>query len=429
MSKKTHVAEKLSFNQTVTLLKNIDPVEHIIVMIGPPGIAKSACARAFCDEVGIPPERQASLSIALNDTGDIVGFPYKVHGEDGHDTGRMGFAVPPWWLGQFDPKTGERRPLEDIHKPYDDGLDYCLVIDEANRDADPQKQAAMINLFLERNIQGRWLPKRTYIILSINEGPEYLVEDFDPAVRNRVMPIYFRPTIPEWLTWFKASDHSNVFVSRFLSKDGKQFFIPTAEYIGDRQFCSPRSLAKLGSLLNRFGVVDEKTLVNTVFSNNSLWTVLKVAINALIGNRAGKKMIAFLNADAKSNKGKYLESLGPETPMIESMKKLSSVELRRTISKMSPLKIAELMNAFIAFMNTEHFSGWDGDRDNTLLAQSIVQFASVPNDNKLKFIAEAKETETTSIFDLIEKNLERNRSKNMTPEERARMDSMAKILS
>jgi hypothetical protein len=395
----------LSFQQTIELLKRIDPEHHIPVLIGPPGLAKTACAKQFCKEAGIPPERQAFLSIALNDTGDIVGFPYKITSTDNaSDSGRMGFAVPPWWLGQYDPVTLERRPLEFIHRPYDDGFKYCLSIDEANRDADPQKQAAMINLFLERNIQGRFLPRNTYIILSINEGDDYLVEDFDPAVKNRILRISFKPTISEWLIYFKKSPEYNLMIDKFLEVGGgKRHFYPQDSALSEPQFCSPRSLSKLGALMNNFECGDDFGVAEIVYTNSELWTILKAGIFGIIGDNAGKDFISYLDDVAQQNKSKINIPIPPKYSQIYSLMEIPPQKQLKQISSYTPLDINELMLNFVEYLGSEFFKGWNSELKE--LGQSIISASDVPNENKLLFIEKCKAIENTNAFDLYQNNL------------------------
>lgn len=415
--------ESLCFSETIELLKSIDPEEIIPVLIGPPGISKSALAKQFCVEKGIPPSRQAFLSMALNDTGDIIGFPYKVANPDGSDSGRMGFAVPPWWLGQYDPATGTRRPLDAIHEPYDDGHEYCLVIDEANRDADPQKQAAMINLFLERQVQGRYLPRNTYIILSINEGNQYLVEDFDPAVKNRIMPIQFRPLISEWLAYFDKSKQFNLFVRGFVQGPGGKWFIPADDTVSDTQFCSPRSLTKVGSLLNGFAVNTESGLVRMIHSPKNSWKILKIAIKAVIGEKAGKDFIGYLESECERFKDKYLKVLDPDSAEIERLRKLHTNDLRKEISTANSVKIGKIIEAFYTFMMSNNFGGWDVLTQE--VAMAIVHYARISEEDKVDFIEKCKKLKATNIFDLALRTL--NTTSTLSNDEKDRLNAIKAI--
>jgi hypothetical protein len=394
----------LNFTQTIELLKRIDYDHHIPMLIGPPGLAKSACAKKFCEIKGIPFERQAYLSIALNDTGDIVGFPVAVGDPNSSEGASMTFATPVWWLGQYDPVTHQKRPAEFIRQPFDDGLEYCLIIDEANRDADPQKQAAMINLFLERNIQGRYLPKRTYVILSVNEGEEYLTEDFDPAVKNRIMRILFKPTIQEWLDHFKTSREYNSVIENWIENDsGRRHFYPNQNDLGNPQFCSPRSLTKLAALLINFECGDDFGVAKIVYENKDLWNVLKAGIYGIIGDASGKDFITYLDSIAEKNKSKVNISVPVKFVKIFRLSEMPPAKQMKEIQAYSPIEINDLMYHFMDYLESEYFKGWDSQ--NKSVGQSIINGANVPTENKLQFIHKCKSISPTNAFDLYESKL------------------------
>ena len=390
----------IGFEQTIKLLKNIDPEEHILLLIGPPGIAKTAVGKEFCERKGIEENRRTTLSIALNETGDIVGFPYKIKSPDGSDTGRMGFSIPTWWPGQVDTKTGKYKPPEALQQPFDDGHEYFLDISEANRGAHREKQAAIINLTLERQIQGRYLPKQTYIVLSVNEGREYMVEDFDPAVRNRLMPVYFEPRVDEWISWFENEEkYYNQFIKSFMrTRNGKAVFIPSKSDIDSgKQFCSPRSLAKLGSFLNSWGADSKKGLYKIAKDQGS-FKVMSYGISSLVGERAGNLIVSHLEKAIESESFDYNE-IKSEFAKLNRMKNLDKMELSSSINKMKPIEVQNIFSLVESYLHSDEFEGWKYDPKDRALVSMLISRSNIPQEGKLKFLEKIKKRTDTTIFD------------------------------
>jgi hypothetical protein len=404
---------KVSFQEAVEIMTLLDPEEHIPMFIGPPGIGKTHIGRQFCKIKCIPHERQAHLSVALNDVGDIVGYPYEIKNPDGSQTGRMAFATPSWWLGQKNPSTGDYKPLEEILRPFDDdGLEYFLDVSEVNRGASREKQAAMINLFLERCVQGRYLPKRTYIMLSINEGASYNVEDLDPAVRNRIMPFYLSPSVNEWRKWLKTSEkHYNPILDMFVHKHKKSVFIPKDDEISSEgQFTSPRSLAKFGSFLNSFvqnsGHEDKIAtvdLVSKIVSQDSgkIKLIMKVC-DSILGDRVSSIFMSFFEQEVLNYNGEEFE----DDDRFEEIFRLAyknDRELYEEIATLGSLTVEDLFSYIIDFLkerNITDFSSNDNKRIKRLI-KKVYEFSDVPKENKDNFLRTVSKITRSKDFDNI----------------------------
>lgn len=408
--------EEISFNQAIQLLSYLDPKEHIPLFIGAPGIGKSTITKEFCKLKGIPLERQSFLSVALNEVGDLVGYPYEIKTEDGKQTGRMGFAVPSWWLGQRLP-DGSYRPLDALLAPFDDGLEYCLDVSEANRGASREKQAAMLGLFLERHIQGRYLPEKTYIILSVNEGIEYNVEDFDPAVRNRIMPIYIKPTIEEWLSWFKEYEHRTQIIEKFLIANKNEVFLPKSSELKDgKQFSSPRSLAKLSSFVKNYINVNKikyETKAQDLKTEEELFAfILKKegkdrivffnGVNAIVGKHTGDRFLSFVESYL-NNKDLYDldDSRSIDSVSFIKYKNMNIQEFNKYCSSLNNFQTISFLESASRYFESNNI--WD-DKNKELL-KNIISFTKIPGENKIQFLNDIKQLSDAPInlIDSLEK--------------------------
>ena len=112
----------------------------------------------------------------LSDPGDLIGLPML-------DTvTRKTEFRPPWWF------------------PEADEVPIVLFLDELNR-ARPEILQCVMDLTLNKQLNGKKLPAGSRIITAVNEGEEYQLTDLDPALVSRFNIYRFAPTVSEWLLW------------------------------------------------------------------------------------------------------------------------------------------------------------------------------------------------------------------------------------
>lgn len=404
---------KVNFQEAVEIMTFLDPEEHIPMFIGPPGIGKTHIGRKFCKIKNIPKERQAHLSVALNDVGDIVGYPYEIKNHDGSQTGRMAFATPSWWLGQKDPSTGQHKSREELLSPFDDGgLEYFLDVSEVNRGASREKQAAMINLFLERCVQGRYLPKKTYIMLSINEGISYNVEDLDPAVRNRIIPFYLSPSVSEWRKWFKTSEkHYTNIVDMFVHKHKKSVFIPKEDEISsDSQFTSPRSLAKFGAFLNSLvsnsgfkAPATKENIFKLVSENPNKSKIILKVCEGILGDRVSSMFMSFFEQEIMNYDGSEDFENDDRFSEIYRLSSLGDRELYEEIATISSLDCENLFAYVISFIRETGISDFKTSENKRIkrLINKVYEFSDAPKENRdnfLKNIAKITKSKAFNVY-------------------------------
>ncbi|MEG1287562.1 MAG: AAA family ATPase [Clostridium sp.] len=109
----------------------------------------------------------------------------------------------------------------------DDGRDVILFIDELNR-CEHAVQQELMNLILNREINGYYLDDKVRVITAMNpsnkyesfESSDYQVVDMDAAQEDRFVWIEMEADVKEWIRWAMAQGnkvHENIieFISTF----------------------------------------------------------------------------------------------------------------------------------------------------------------------------------------------------------------------
>jgi hypothetical protein len=226
------------------------PIDQAILLEGIHGIGKSEIVGSIAKENGAK-----IITIFLGqsaDAGDVIGLPMRVQVTDEFGEYYItDFASPKWW-------------------PRDPNGQYYIFFDELNR-AKPEMMQCIMDLVLNRRMNGVDLPKNTRIIAAMNplEDGYYQVEELDPALMDRFNVYPFKPTAEEWLDWAmtKANIHDAVigFIAKFKdthldppsSKDAKSNLI----------YPSRRSWKRVSDILNQHA---ESLFDNTLYTLNNI---------------------------------------------------------------------------------------------------------------------------------------------------------------
>ena len=165
-----------------------------ILLEGIHGIGKSEILTQIFEKKGF---KVIVLFVGQNsDAGDIIGLP-KIKDEHGYTE----FYPPKWW-------------------PQEPNGRYVIFFDELNRGR-PEIMQCIMDMVLNRRLNGRDLPKDTRIIGGMNPTEDngyYQVSELDPAFLDRWNRYVFKPSHEEWVYWaIKAKIHK--FVIGFISKN------------------------------------------------------------------------------------------------------------------------------------------------------------------------------------------------------------------
>lgn len=190
------------------------PVEQAILLKGIHGIGKSESIKSSMEELGY---RMVTLFLGqAADAGDIVGLPDKreVKMEIGGviDTFNITDYNPPkWW-------------------PFDMNEKVIIFLDEINR-GKPEIMQCIMDMVLNRVLNGRALPHQTRIIAAMNPTDDgyYQVEDLDPALLDRFNVYDFKPTNDEWIAWAGVDDRVHKVVVGFIAKHSEMLDPPSSK--------------------------------------------------------------------------------------------------------------------------------------------------------------------------------------------------------
>lgn len=191
-----------------------------VVIKGDAGIGKSQVVQQVGRELGM---KVIDLRLAQMEPGDLIGLP-----RTDPETMKTVWYAPEWW-----PKNGEKT---------------IVFFDELNR-APVDVRQAVFQVLTEYKMHTHTLPTETYLVAAINPDDggkmSYQVEQFDPAMVNRMCFINMEPDVQQWVNW--ASNFGlNEMVIKFITVNGAML------YAGNETgpFPSPRSWHKLSDLMN-----------------------------------------------------------------------------------------------------------------------------------------------------------------------------------
>lgn len=179
--------------------------------------------------------------------------------------------------------------LREIDMEIEKGNTVLLFIDELNR-CEHTVQQELMNLILNREINGYNLDKNVKILAAMNPSNEYgadldyQVVDMDPAQENRFVWLNMEPDYNEWIRWA---------IENNLEQKVIEFISTFPEYLhklneGDIN-ATPRSFERISK---SYTVYKEKQdlIPTAVFLN---------VVKGNVGNVIAQEFISFINSDAK----------------------------------------------------------------------------------------------------------------------------------
>lgn len=281
----------------ISQIVKMTPAEQAIMLKGRHGIGKSEIIKSIFEKSGY---RVIILFVGqMADAGDFIGLPDRESirvqwtddkGETVEEMTKItDFCPPKWW-------------------PYNPNEKVVIFLDEANR-GKPEIQQCLMDMVLNRRLNGRALPKMTRIIAAINPGDDgyYQVEDLDPAFLDRFNVYDFLPTVEEWI-YYAASSNYNKSVVNFISKNDT--FLDPPKSSGDgaeakmgEVYPSRRSWERVSKFMNKNPNIDEN--------------LLKTYLIGVIGFGATSSFVNFLKTvDKGLNPGRVISDWDDEIEKI-----------------------------------------------------------------------------------------------------------------
>jgi hypothetical protein len=238
---------KINTKELIEIL-NVTPAYHNIMLVGRHGIGKSQIIENYFVRQG---KKVVILFLGqMSDPGDLIGLPVL----DG--TTRKTEFRPPYW---FPEKSDE--PI-------------VLFLDELNR-ARPEILQCVMDLTLNKQLNGKKLPAGSRIITAVNEGEEYQLTDLDPALVSRFNIYKFSPTVPEWLLW-AAENKIDGRIIDFIEKNPDCLDSDLKDDAGLEKSADRRSWYRVSQLISgveKFDKTTEKIIAGVV----GIATALKFA--------------------------------------------------------------------------------------------------------------------------------------------------------
>ena len=229
----------------------LTPDYHNIMLVGKHGIGKSQIIENYFVGKG---KKVVTLFLGqMSDPSDLIGLPVL-------DGSKTDFR-PPWWF----PENNE--PV-------------VLFLDELNR-ARPEILQCVMDLTLNKRLNGKRLPTGSRIITAVNDGEEYQLTDLDPALVSRFNIYNFTPTAAEWLLWAteRKIDHR---VISFIEKNSDCLDSAAKEYGGLEKSNDRRSWHRVSDIVanvEQFDKTVEKTIAGVVGISTALRFITFVKTN------------------------------------------------------------------------------------------------------------------------------------------------------
>ncbi|EQB87017.1 MoxR-like ATPase [Clostridium punense] len=269
----------MNFNDTLVSAELIIETKDVPLIVGESGIGKTALAKELAKK------HEWSLVVIdgnLLKEGEIGGLPtiedYTVKNAEGIliNKKRTVYAV--------------HTKLQEIEELIKKEKEVLLFIDEINR-CEHTVQQELMNLILNREINGYELSPRVKILAAMNPSSkygddfDYQVVDMDSAQENRFVWLYMDSDVKTWLQWAVESG---------LEEKVIEFIATFPEYLhstekGTNTKATPRSYERVSKVFKLYmeneNNIPKRILLNIVAGN--------------VGNKIAQEFISFIDSNNK----------------------------------------------------------------------------------------------------------------------------------
>ena len=268
----------MNFLDTFRSIELILETGEVPLVVGESGIGKTALANKVAKDNGW---KVVVIDGNLLKEGEIGGLPTV---ESYTTTNKGGCKI--------EKKTtiyAVHTKLREIDKEIENGNEVLLFIDELNR-CEHAVQQELMNLILNREINGYKLDKNVKILAAMNPSNEYGAEldyqvvDMDPAQENRFVWLNMESDASEWINWAMNNN---------IEPKVVEFISTFPEYLhkvneGDIN-ATPRSFERISKT---YSVYKQKkdSIPKEVFLN---------VIKGNVGRVIAQEFMSFINSDAK----------------------------------------------------------------------------------------------------------------------------------
>lgn len=269
----------MNFDNTLKSAKLVILANEVPLIVGESGIGKTALAKKLAKDL--------NLNIVVVDgnllkEGEIGGLPtiesYESLDEDGRKVYKKStvYAI--------------HTKLREIDENILNGKGVLLFIDEINR-CEHTVQQELMNLILNREINGYTLPKEVKILAAMNpsgkygEDFDYQVVDMDSAQENRFVWLKMECDPEGWINW-AIKNNINGKVIEFINTFPQYLFKKNGEDVD----ATPRSYERISKILKVF--YENKDSMNR--------EVLLNVLRGNVGNIIAQEFISFIESNIKA---------------------------------------------------------------------------------------------------------------------------------
>lgn len=185
----------MNFRDTLKSVELILSVDEVPLIVGESGIGKTALAKKLAQEKDY---KLVVIDGNLLKEGEIGGLPTIDNVETKDSYGNI--------HNNKITVYATHTKLQEIDESLSKGREVLLFIDELNR-CEHSVQQELMNLILNREINGYVLDKKVKIIAAMNpsseygEGFDYDVVDMDAAQKNRFVWLDMESDYNDWIEW------------------------------------------------------------------------------------------------------------------------------------------------------------------------------------------------------------------------------------
>lgn len=187
----------MNFTDTLLSAEMVIKTDSVPLIVGESGIGKTALAKSLADKNGY---QLIVIDGNLLKEGKIGGLPTI---EDYIEINKDGVKIK-----KRKTVYAIHTKLQEIDNVIASGKKVLLFIDEINR-CEHTVQQELMNLILNREINGYSLPNDVSILAAMNpsnkynnfEETDYQVVDMDPAQENRFVWLEMESEVKSWLQW------------------------------------------------------------------------------------------------------------------------------------------------------------------------------------------------------------------------------------
>ena len=341
----------MKFSEVLETIKLIIETGEVPLVIGDSGIGKTALAHRLAKNEGY---QLVTIDANLLKEGEIGGLPIVKDNKTIYAT---------------------HHKLVEVSELSAEGKIVLLFIDELNR-CDHSVQQELMNLILNREINGYSLGENVKIIAAMNPSnkydsfadSDYQVVDMDPAQEDRFVWIEMESDIKEWIKWGMKSENIDIDIIEFLSTFPQYLNTPNSR---ESLKATPRSWERVSKAYK-------------LYKNNKY--PMNVFLNVVRGNVGDSITADFANYI--SNKRKPLISVDT----LFSYDGLP-VELKEDLVSESHSRLYILAKNCLNYLNDEC------SEKNLILFSELLKV--YPRDLRLGIMKEIKNDYSKNIYDML----------------------------